>query len=371
MFARMHRRFSGFTLVELLVVIAIIGILVALLLPAVQAARESARRTQCSNQLKQMGLAILNHENTLKMFPTGGRHSWPKVENNVVNGKPVGPKKQEMSVFYQILPYLEQGAVTGLTTTEAVINTPIEMYFCPSRRQPTRSTETSRADEDGLGGHWLLDYCVVAPGPTRSLLGDDFQARVIDKLRGCKFAAGVDGTYSLLPGDVANSLPKVKGQPYLGFGGVIVRTQLERESNGTYRDHGDDAPTTFRKIQDGASNTVMISEKRIPEDYQTGFGGVTGALPYDDRGWSAGWDPDTVGSSVCLLASDSDYSADLIAEVHESNVAKLTIGSSHTAGVNAVFADGSVRFFQFGMNIETMNQLAHKSDGEIINTEEL
>ena len=74
----------GFTLVELLVVIAIIGILVALLLPAIQAAREAARRTHCKNQLKQIGLGIQNHANTFRVFPTGGAGPYPKIEDYVV-----------------------------------------------------------------------------------------------------------------------------------------------------------------------------------------------------------------------------------------------------------------------------------------------
>src|SRR5258708_8621521 len=72
---------SAFTLVELLVVIAIIGILVALLLPAIQAAREAGRRTQCKNHLKQMGLAMQSHEGTHKTFPTGGNVIWPHIED--------------------------------------------------------------------------------------------------------------------------------------------------------------------------------------------------------------------------------------------------------------------------------------------------
>ena len=113
------RRPAGFTLVELLVVIAIIGVLVALLLPAIQAAREAARRAQCKNNLKQIGLAVLNLEQSAKVFPTGGIHPWPDIVNYSANGRPFGPKTQGLSWAFQILPYLEQGAVHGLTTTAA------------------------------------------------------------------------------------------------------------------------------------------------------------------------------------------------------------------------------------------------------------
>src|SRR5690554_5602753 len=90
------RATSGFTLVELLVVIAIIGVLVALLLPAIQAAREAARRSQCTNQVKQLMTAMLNHESARKVFPSGGIIPWPYLEDylNGPNGAPYGPEKQ-------------------------------------------------------------------------------------------------------------------------------------------------------------------------------------------------------------------------------------------------------------------------------------
>ena len=81
---------NGFTLVELLVVIAIIGILVALLLPAIQSAREAARRTQCKNQLKQIGLGVLHHVDSFKFFPTGGTVYSPEISAYVENGRPLG-----------------------------------------------------------------------------------------------------------------------------------------------------------------------------------------------------------------------------------------------------------------------------------------
>jgi prepilin-type N-terminal cleavage/methylation domain-containing protein/prepilin-type processing-associated H-X9-DG protein len=116
---RSYRRESGgFTLVELLVVIAIIGILVALLLPAIQAARESARRAQCINNEKQIGIALLNYESSHKTFPAG-RHGCDNSEEAFVGcEKPVPSiEPSEMSAFVKILPFLEEQALHDLLTT--------------------------------------------------------------------------------------------------------------------------------------------------------------------------------------------------------------------------------------------------------------
>jgi prepilin-type N-terminal cleavage/methylation domain-containing protein len=127
---RTDRRRAAFTLVELLVVIAIIGILVALLLPAIQAAREAARRSQCKNNLKQLGLAVLNYESSKKRLP-------PSVE---INAKTmVGTANGAWGVHGHILPFVEEASLKGVVdinlawdTQTPINNLRIAIYSCPS-----------------------------------------------------------------------------------------------------------------------------------------------------------------------------------------------------------------------------------------------
>ena len=120
-------RRRGFTLVELLVVIAIIGILVALLLPAIQAAREAARRTQCNNNLKQVGVALHNYHDTYKVLPPGGLAGNPRLSWNVL-----------------ILPFIEQQALHALVNFEA--NTVVA-------RHDVYATLQAHPDRNGAGVH--------------------------------------------------------------------------------------------------------------------------------------------------------------------------------------------------------------------------
>src|SRR5690348_4865465 len=146
------RRSSGFTLIELLVVIAIIGILIALLLPAVQKIREAAARMQCSNNLKQMGLAMHNYESAYQAFPTGG-------EGTDFANAPTGPSIFDThSTFTMLLPYIEQENIYRLMNLKYYYNDAknwpgnlvaaknvVKIYRCPSNgwSQP--------ADSEGYG----------------------------------------------------------------------------------------------------------------------------------------------------------------------------------------------------------------------------
>jgi prepilin-type N-terminal cleavage/methylation domain-containing protein len=138
-------RKRGFTLVELLVVIAIIGILIALLLPAVQAAREAARRTQCTNNLKQIALGALTHYDSLGYFPGGGSDGPSKDCCNADN-------RDGWSWAYYLTPYMEQTAVYELTSDSLVAKTAISIYFCPTRRAPGIYGSSAKNDYAGNGG---------------------------------------------------------------------------------------------------------------------------------------------------------------------------------------------------------------------------
>ncbi|HTN76955.1 MAG TPA: DUF1559 domain-containing protein, partial [Pirellulaceae bacterium] len=135
----------GFTLVELLVVIAIIGVLVALLLPAVQAAREAARRMQCHNNMKQIGLASHNHHDSLGYFPPGGSDG---PDTDCCNAT----SRDGWSWAYHLTPYIEQTAIHDLTTDSLVATSVIPGYFCPSRRPPNLYNKLGHADYAGNGG---------------------------------------------------------------------------------------------------------------------------------------------------------------------------------------------------------------------------
>ncbi len=149
---------DGFTLIELLVVIAIVGVLVGLLLPSVQAAREAARRTECSNQLHQIGLAFQIHQEQFKQLPSGGwRFDTPPT---YVDGKPVVGSEQRAGWAFQILPFLEATSIWE-AGTEPSIGLPTAAYFCPSRRSTQVVSTADNYNPPLTGGdikHALCDY---------------------------------------------------------------------------------------------------------------------------------------------------------------------------------------------------------------------
>jgi len=354
-----RRTLRAFTLVELLVVIAIIGVLVALLLPAIQAAREAARRTQCKNNLKNVGLSMLNHHDSLGMFPTGGSHWGIQIEDYVAGGQPLGTKKQGLGWGYQLLPYLEQGAVQGLVTQSQLQDTVIPMYNCPSRRPPTRVI-------NGNGSTVLTDYAGIQPC---TYIKDD--PTLVDITPGTlTYSQAVEIFYQDFDtGGLGAGPVPTDGSTY---DGVIVRSPWRFEiydlRNERPRGHflnGVPQPIEMGKIVDGTSNTMMISEKYIRADlYDVGS-------PSDDTGWTDGWDPDVMRLSCIPPLNDSAVNPPFTGSMGEPPGSNgvwetLLLGSAHAGGINTVFADGSVRTINYDINVFVLNALGTRNGEETI-----
>jgi prepilin-type N-terminal cleavage/methylation domain-containing protein len=363
----------GFTLVELLVVIAIIGILVALLLPAIQAAREAARRTQCRNNLKNIGLAVLNFESSLKQFPTGGTSPNVRIEDflkdtaSVTNpdlrkGPAEGPQKQGLGWLYQILPYLEQGAIKNIVHQAQLAENPISLYNCPSRRGLTVYLNEDQGTQISL-----VDYAAVTAGPARAEAGADFQDYITDPLSHSReIFWGCDMCDSSMP---APSL--VNGQASIGkpvqFRGIIQRTDWLSIPSGPQapgRDLGFTKEMTMARITDGTSNTLLTSEKWVHQNYYSGP--RTGSVwkSGDDFGWADGWDYDSLRSCIFVPKSDGEGleppdSTEIVAE-------NFQFGSAHPGGINGLNADGSVASIEYDIDVEVFNRLGHREDGEVL-----
>ena len=339
--AKTHPLQRGFTLVELLVVIAIIAILIGLLLPAVNAAREAARRTQCLNHLKQIGLAFLNHEAAHGHLPTGG-WSWAWV------GDPDrGFGREQMGSWpYNILPYLEQlelhdigsdGLPDVVTPQQKeqlkiVATTPLTVYHCPSRRAA-----------ELYPSYWRLETSTSGPknATNTELIAKIDYATCADSAR-----VEYDAALSLNIDDwpCADENPQI--QPPTGVCYQCSTIQL-------------------KEITDGTSKTYMVGEKFMDPDFYEGFRGY--AHQNEHHGlYCYGWDQTRVASRGWLPWQDER----LLPNQHFLNrayasTAKLRFGSAHPGSMHMVFCDGAVHRVNYDINGLVHEYQGNRHDGKV------
>jgi prepilin-type N-terminal cleavage/methylation domain-containing protein/prepilin-type processing-associated H-X9-DG protein len=346
----------AFTLVELLVVIAIIGVLVALLLPAVQAAREAARRAECTNKLKQVALSVQNFVSAKNVLPTGGGGWNPRIEDYSVGGRPMGPEKQGLGWGFQILPYLEQGSVQNISTTAELKATVMPGYVCPSRGRALKAQDVIVSP---LLVFALSDYVGATPcGYTDATQTTRYYPLGVGtsppadggEMRKERFFGGTDS------GKYIRVVPDREV-----FLGAITRAPYRRnESTGAFERAVDSLGLVeMQHIEDGTSNTMLVGEKFIrPDLYEA-------SSSSDDRGWTDGWDPDTM-RSTCFPPKQDSLSGNTNNALWGASVNVPNFGSAHSGGFNCSFVDGSVHLINYEIDPIVFDRLGDRRDGEVV-----
>ncbi len=330
--ARGFRRWpTGFTLVELLVVIAIIGVLVALLLPAVQAAREAARRSSCQNNLRQIGLATQNVHDVTGYLPSvrlQGGNGWA-------------------SYFVQILSYMEQGNIAqqwDLTKqyssqTAQARQAQVKTFYCPSRRQPMLSISENFDSADGT------------PPPNFNYSGS-----VQGRFGAANNPAGACGDYAASVGDFRGSANNPNSPQWFAVtaNGAIVLATVTSSSPPQFKSN-----TRLAMLEDGTSSTFLAGEKHIPNKM---FGHLkVGDGPLYSVAWTsfAG----RVAGLEDPLARGPD---DIIPSVSGDGFWARKFGSYHPGVCQFVFCDGSVRPISITCDTSNLRRFAVRNDGEQI-----
>jgi prepilin-type N-terminal cleavage/methylation domain-containing protein len=340
------RRISrGFTLVELLVVIAIIGILVALLLPAIQAAREAARRTQCSNHLKQLGLACQMHVDAFGYLPSGGWGDWWVGCPDMGHGE-----RQPGGWPYQLLAFIEETNRAGLgqgfkcsdnnskAAMGEMIATAVPLFYCPSRRAamayPIGSRPPTNVDWPPAGAK--TDYAANFTDLINYNAKDIGPATLADY-----------DTYNWQhsgPDFIRKARVQYKSPSPTGHTGVIYqRSEIK-----------------MAQITDGTSHTYLIGEKSLnPDLFDLGGQGN------DDQSMYVGHNEDNLCATFMWPVGFENKLAPKLMPQPDTPGGNFNyaFGSAHAGGWYAMFCDNSVRFMSYDIEPQVHQWLGNRLDG--------
>jgi prepilin-type N-terminal cleavage/methylation domain-containing protein/prepilin-type processing-associated H-X9-DG protein len=335
------RNSSAFTLIELLVVIAVIGVLIALLLPAVQKVRDAAARTRCSNNLKQLALACANYESVHQVLPYGRKYdiwdaySWTQLT----------------------LPFIEQDGVHQLYWTLPL--TGFEKKY-PSALGPIGDDTRLRQARTTRISVW---YCPSDPGPRENELNTASYGFIRGNYRGCTGSGDMYG----VPTDSTAG-------PW-GPGAFACKKGQSIDPGAAVPTHG----TRLPEITDGVSNTLLLSEGLVAT--VTNWGGVMGEIIYGNMGgtlFSNSLTPNSTAADrpvgpcpqnqvdlaykePCLSLGGNAWWTPSAAGAHAA------ARSRHAGGVNAALADGSIRFFTNSIDLAAWRALGTRNQGDIAN----